>query len=291
MLNRVKRKSPRSVPAKSDLSELELPLRQYHTAQAVQRAQHDPDHLTPHDVLQLQRVMGNHAVGQLLAGTAIQRAPIKETISSNKVEKTIQRHYSDSPAKFIPWLKKRTAYKESLSSQAGDCAPAAKRIGAFLQGKLGSHGNMTVKYRGISLLTPFHHRASSNLPHFVITVSWGTQTVVIDPTQAQFGGGVNQVVDEAAWEAQFAGLSANFFDPTTHGMLPAITPKLYSDFDTFTEADDYAFRASLKYSENDRPTGTKQFGDWNTPEVFYPAPAPAAKTKTKSKGFFRNPFG
>ncbi len=51
-----------------------------HPAAVVRRARLDPKSLTPHDVLQLQRTVGNRAVGQLLSTPAVTPAPSGPTV-------------------------------------------------------------------------------------------------------------------------------------------------------------------------------------------------------------------
>jgi hypothetical protein len=61
-----------------------------HPAAIVHRASHDPGALSPGDALQLQRAVGNRAVGRLLAG-AVQRAPV-ENVSQVTGGDVIQRN-------------------------------------------------------------------------------------------------------------------------------------------------------------------------------------------------------
>ncbi len=54
----------------------------------VQRAQFHPQTLTAHEVLQLQRSLGNRAVGQLMT-SASQPQPIKQPTSNNRIQRVI----------------------------------------------------------------------------------------------------------------------------------------------------------------------------------------------------------
>jgi hypothetical protein len=68
-------------PASENLDTLAQ--QQPHPATIIQRASRDPSSLTPRDVLQLQRTIGNQAVNRLLAGTFNRRrpAPAQLTVS------------------------------------------------------------------------------------------------------------------------------------------------------------------------------------------------------------------
>jgi hypothetical protein len=79
-----KERTPVNKKAKSNQGGLALatqsrniPAQQIHPATIIQKARLDPRLLTPGDVLQLQRTMGNQAVGRLLAQKA-QRQPIQK---------------------------------------------------------------------------------------------------------------------------------------------------------------------------------------------------------------------
>src|SRR5215213_3254574 len=101
MLKQVRRRPQVSSPAKSDLSELELPMHQQNSTHSVQHPQQISNRLTTHDVLQLQRVIGNRAISHLLGETntysaqrssqLVQRNVVSNFISPNAVDGTIQR--------------------------------------------------------------------------------------------------------------------------------------------------------------------------------------------------------
>lgn len=252
------------------------------------------------DLLQLQHLIGNSGTRQLLKSTAgqstqVSREILQRTIASQTSHAIIQRDEYDDPNDFMAWFKKHEVYTKSLSNNGGDCAPSAKAIGAFLEGMFKGR-DVTVAYRAISFLTPFGHPAASNMPHFVITVTWGETTVVIDPTQEQFAGGKNQIADQAAWEAGFAGLPTTFSDPEFK-QIPAVTPKIYDDFKTFDEANKFIVANRYKTTDEDEPVGKQRIGEWKYPRVpFVRAPKVAVGgagdgTLKDKKGLFSSMFG
>ncbi|MBA3867572.1 MAG: hypothetical protein H0X30_00305 [Anaerolineae bacterium] len=224
-----------------------------------------------------------------LSTEMLQRSIGNSAITSIVGQNMIQRDEYDDPEDFIPWFQKQDVYIEWLSNVGGDCAPSAKAIGTFLVDKFKDTKNVTVRYRGISFLSPFGHRGAKNLPHFVVTVSWAGKTIVIDTTQEQFAGGKNQIADDANWEAGFASLPTIFADPEVN-FVSAVTPKVYTDFATFDEANQFVKDNQYKTSEDNQPVGKKLIGNWVDKRVPYVKAAPvleddadSGSTKEKKK--------
>jgi hypothetical protein len=75
---------------KPKAQKLDSSVRAPHPAIIIQRAVFDPDSLTPHDILQLQRTMGNQAVGRLLKRIKRHQEanngsnPVKSILSASK---------------------------------------------------------------------------------------------------------------------------------------------------------------------------------------------------------------
>jgi hypothetical protein len=183
----------------------------------------------PDELLWLQRTSGNQAVQRWLA----QRAWI------------VQRDEHDSPTDFIAWIQARPEYTARISSDEGQCAPAAQALGAFL-----AEAGFTVAYRGILLFPPAADRTALNRNHFVVVVTIGDQPIVVDPTQGQFLGGAAQVAADETWQAHFVTLKLRVPGPD-EGFVHKQYRVKYQDSATYAEANAYAKRAAIRYDAAD----------------------------------------
>lgn len=298
----IKQRKRRKQARELDFPESPIYTPQKDLAQLAQRAKEHPDTLEDQDVLQLQSVIGNHAMGKLLGQSSnnfsdtlsytLQRNKEDEFTNQqaeNTIADTIQRSEYDNPNDFITWFQQQEIYTKWLSDNGGDCAPSSKDIGEFLEKMFEDHADVTVQYRGISFLTPYSFRAANNMPHFVVTVTWGGGTVVIDPTQEQFEGGTNQIAENSAWENGFASLPGQFSDPD-FSTVSAITPKVYADFSSFEDANAFVKGNIYKTSE-DNPVIGKEIGNWVSPRVARIAATQAPAPKKKKKNIFKRLFG
>ncbi|HVF14168.1 MAG TPA: hypothetical protein VM942_06175, partial [Acidimicrobiales bacterium] len=165
-----------------------------------------PGHATGAGVLQLQRLVGNRAVGRMLAGRSVPTVEMADPL----VQRTCgQADPVADPGEFITHFANDPLYTKWISNDAGQCAPSAQAIGALLAAR-----RYTVFYRGIVFVTPprlprgknserdtMFNLNANNLNHFVVVVTFAGGNVVVDPTQAQFVNGSAQVVGESQWLA------------------------------------------------------------------------------------------
>ena len=109
-----------------------LARQQTHPATLVQRAQLDPRSLTPGDVLQLQRTIGNQAVGRLLAGTKDHPVPpIQATLTIGQPGDK----YEQEADRVAPQVVKQINAPASAPSTLGQSVQRQEGPGAELQAK------------------------------------------------------------------------------------------------------------------------------------------------------------
>lgn len=153
----------------------------------------------------------------------------------------------------VPLILADPNYTKWAGMPAGECAPSAKAIGAWLGG-LGYQ----VQYRGIVMVCPplgprgkngrlerdLNLVSRSNMNHFVVVVSVGGTDVIIDPTQSQFDGGAPQVDLEPAWTTRLQSLICKGHK----GAELYIRPSKYLDAGTFEAANEFA-RSQSAYGD------------------------------------------
>ncbi|WOD37085.1 DUF4157 domain-containing protein [Nodosilinea sp. E11] len=148
-------------------------------------------------------------------------------------ENQIQRDKHDNPSDFIKWIEQDKTYLKWNTKNEGDCAPAAKEIGALL-----ANNNFTVFYRGI--LAFGKTRRDGNRNHFVIVVLVNGKKIVVDPTQGQFIGGEPTVTYDELWRKNFQNVKIRWLNLDTEKFEEVQRGMKFIDCATFAEANSYA---------------------------------------------------
>jgi papain fold dermonecrotoxin of polymorphic toxin system len=168
-------------------------------AKMIQRAKQSPASLSPRDIVQLQRTIGNHAVRQMMS--ASKRSSATKAISTRSApDGSIQRDYTDNAEDFIAWIQTQKEFTSNTSNPAEKCEAAATAIWRLVNGK-----GMNAQYGGL-LVWVDADKDDVPTNHYVVIVTVGGQEIVVDPTQAQFEGGAPMAAPRDEWVTRFKSI-------------------------------------------------------------------------------------